>query len=230
MNDGKCVYVIRALTTDYYKIGITVNIDNRIKGLLGGAPFWDLELIVAHYCERHRDLERCLHEKYADKRLKKGEWFEFTSDEITELAVDKHDLLDSFGIIEIAEEIPLPELSGAEQKRWSKHSTTLHDMFPSQTDDRKQIVDDDVEADENSSGHAKNESISTLDQIQDHLVYLRFTKRLGWREIADLPEYRGVPPGTLCSIMKGRNPKKHETRHILGLPTLCPRCGMEIER
>lgn len=71
---------------------------------------------------------------------------------------------------------------------------------------------------------------SKLDKLQERLLYLRTQKRLKWREIADLPEYRGVPPGTLCSIMKGRNPKKHETRHILGLPILCPRCGLEIER
>jgi ribosomal protein S27AE len=75
---------------------------------------------------------------------------------------------------------------------------------------------------------------------------------LSWRKIAELPEYKGVPPekpispGTLCSIAHGWEPRGFVLRQRLGLPNAasvvpiagvvpensqalmaqqCPRCG-----
>ena len=60
-----------------------------------------------------------------------------------------------------------------------------------------------------------------------HLTNLRaklkalYEKGVQWREIASLPEFDGVPPGTLCSIAKGNyEPKDNEIRKTLGLPTI----------
>lgn len=50
-----------------------------------------------------------------------------------------------------------------------------------------------------------------------------------WREIAK--SYPGVPPGTLCAVGKGREPRKPALRTALGLPltvaiAVCPRHGI----
>lgn len=53
-----------------------------------------------------------------------------------------------------------------------------------------------------------------------------------WRLVASLPEYLGVPAGTLCSIAaRGYEPKNAHIRSLLHLPVLdyapvCPRCGI----
>lgn len=39
------------------------------------------------------------------------------------------------------------------------------------------------------------------DIIQERLKHLRTAKDMKWREIAALPEYSGIPRGTLCSIV-----------------------------
>jgi len=59
---------------------------------------------------------------------------------------------------------------------------------------------------------------------------LHDTHGLKWRNIANLDEYRGIPPGTLCAIVKGRKVKKTAYRIILGLLALvsvaaCKDCG-----
>ncbi len=42
-----------------------------------------------------------------------------------------------------------------------------------------------------------------------------------WRDIASLPEFKGIPPGTLCSIAKGNyEPQDNEIRKTLGLPII----------
>ena len=50
-----------------------------------------------------------------------------------------------------------------------------------------------------------------------------------WREIAK--DYPGCPPGTLCAVSKGRDPRKPAIRAALGLPVLasvpiCPKHGI----
>lgn len=69
---------------------------------------------------------------------------------------------------------------------------------------------------------------SSLDSVQQRLRSLHTQSSLSWREIASLPQYEGIPPGTLCAIAKGRDPKNPEYRRKLGLPRICPNCGAEI--
>jgi len=39
-----------------------------------------------------------------------------------------------------------------------------------------------------------------------------------WRRIAELDEFKGIPPGTLCSFSKGSyEPRNNEYRRRLGL-------------
>ena len=47
------------------------------------------------------------------------------------------------------------------------------------------------------------------DIVQEELQELSDSLSLSWRDIAQLPEYKGIPPGTLCTIAKtGYIPKK----------------------
>jgi hypothetical protein len=74
-------------------------------------------------------------------------------------------------------------------------------------------------------------SVQSLDIVREHLVSIRGTNMTPWREIAQMPEYQGIPAGTLCAIAKGREPKCAKVRKILGLPILapapvCPTCGI----
>lgn len=92
------VYIVHALTTDYYKIGMTVNIKNRMSALQVAIPFWDLELVVSHYYDRCRRLEMRLHEYYADKRLRISEWFELSNDDLAIMMMKTTDLIDNLGL------------------------------------------------------------------------------------------------------------------------------------
>lgn len=61
-------------------------------------------------------------------------------------------------------------------------------------------------------------SDGTLTQLRDKLLSLH-RKHKSWRKVADLPEFKDVAPGTLCSIAKGDyEPKDNEIRKRLGLP------------
>jgi len=68
-----------------------------------------------------------------------------------------------------------------------------------------------------------------LDIARDKIKRLRSIPGNTWRRIAALDAYRGIPPGTLCSIAKGRNPKNPEYRRILGLPLVIEIDGKKYE-
>lgn len=72
------VYFVKQLRTrpSLIKIGITTDLKGRLRDLRGGSGL-DLELIAA--VPGGRDLERRLHEEFADLR-KRGEWFENHAD------------------------------------------------------------------------------------------------------------------------------------------------------
>lgn len=62
-------------------------------------------------------------------------------------------------------------------------------------------------------------SVRNSDIVQDELKTLHDTYGLSWRQIAALPSYGTIPPGTLCSIANGKPiPNKH--RPAVGLPKL----------
>lgn len=62
-------------------------------------------------------------------------------------------------------------------------------------------------------------SVQTLDTLKADLQARRATG-MTWRAIA--AEFPGAPPGTLCAIAKGREPKGAVVRQALGLPALAP--------
>ena len=68
---GNYVYVLKA--GPYYKIGVSSNVDKRIKQLSALPPF-DLELVCLLQPDDMYTLERELHIRFAEKR-KRGEWF-----------------------------------------------------------------------------------------------------------------------------------------------------------
>lgn len=75
------VYLINAVGTDKYKIGVTCknNVNERLKELQTGNGE-ELELINYFYTKYPYKIEKNLHLLYSNKR-KKGEWFEFLDSE-----------------------------------------------------------------------------------------------------------------------------------------------------
>lgn len=105
-----CAYVAHALTTNYYKIGITANIEKRICSLQTAVPFFEIVLVVAHYHEKYKEIERRLHWRYADKRIRTSEWFELTDADLATVTIDTSVLVDSLGL--------------------NNHKVDLHKLFP----------------------------------------------------------------------------------------------------
>ena len=59
-------------------------------------------------------------------------------------------------------------------------------------------------------------TVRTCDAHQERLKLLNATAGLSWRKIAARKEYKGIPPGTLCTYAKtGKLP--HKWRRRLGL-------------
>lgn len=72
--------------------------------------------------------------------------------------------------------------------------------------------------------------VTSCDTVSSELNRLHDTYGLSWRKIAVLDDYRGIPPGTLSSIAKGK-PVPHKWLHQLGLPEtkpapVCRYCGV----
>lgn len=67
----------------------------------------------------------------------------------------------------------------------------------------------------------------TVSDIRECLRYWHDERGLKWREIAELPDFRGITPGTLNAIEKhGREPKDPIVRERLGMARLetCGQC------
>ena len=143
-----CVYVIHALTTKYYKIGRTIDVNGRLRGIQTSIPFYDLALAAVHYCEDYIQFEKLLHEKYSDQRLRNSEWFELTSSDLLFLTGETDNILEDIGFIKSMEDEQPSEDPKSPRKGWSKHSKTIHDLFPSQVDGLEQP--DEIEEKEKS--------------------------------------------------------------------------------
>lgn len=115
-----CVYVVHALTTDYYKIGVTQNIKRRVYDLQRTIPFFEIILVVTHYLKKNRELESRIHKRHEDNRLGDSEWFELSAKDIAELKVETGDLLESVGMERIDPSRPSRPLQ----------HITLHDIYP----------------------------------------------------------------------------------------------------
>lgn len=74
------VYLLREINGPHYKIGLTQNPQQRLKALSNTLPYlveFDVLIRTPHTLE----LERELHEKFADKRTT-GEWFLLESEDV----------------------------------------------------------------------------------------------------------------------------------------------------
>jgi hypothetical protein len=62
------------IKNNWYKIGLTTNIDNRLKGLQTASPI-PMKAIFSKEFENVKDIESTIHDTYTDVRME-GEWFE----------------------------------------------------------------------------------------------------------------------------------------------------------
>lgn len=74
------VYLLRS-ETGWYKIGRTVNPQNRRRTFKLNLPF-DVEYEHIIPCHNQYKIERYFHEHFADKRIKGTEWFNLTEDDV----------------------------------------------------------------------------------------------------------------------------------------------------
>jgi hypothetical protein len=77
LNEG-WVYILKG--NQYYKIGKTINLDNRIKQISPNLPF-ETELICAIRSENITRTESTLHQMFKDFRVN-GEWFELNDQDV----------------------------------------------------------------------------------------------------------------------------------------------------
>ena len=73
------VYVIRI--DEFYKIGISKNIKNRIRNIESSSPR-QTELIFSKKFDNYLKIEETLHERFKNKQVK-NEWFKLTEDDLT---------------------------------------------------------------------------------------------------------------------------------------------------
>ena len=61
-------------------------------------------------------------------------------------------------------------------------------------------------------------TVQTLYKLRQRLKHLCDELGMKWRDIGEMPEFKGVSFGTLNAIYHGRDPKATVTRRKLGLP------------
>ena len=71
------VYIIRAVSTPFVKIGVCTDISRRLRALQTDTPF-DLEVVCVFYNE-DRVFEQKLHRRFLKQRVR-GEWFRLEGD------------------------------------------------------------------------------------------------------------------------------------------------------
>lgn len=77
------IYVIHAVGTRQFKVGLTANLEGRLRKLQTGSPF-RLRAKIFVACDRPKDLEHAVHEWLEEKRASQ-EWFILTEKEYREL-------------------------------------------------------------------------------------------------------------------------------------------------
>jgi hypothetical protein len=100
------------------------------------------------------------------------------------------------------------------------------------SEEKKQVVELTIEGKsflEHSSGIGYRDTVRTPDKIVEALKRLHDGFGLSFRDIAELFPWRGIPPGSICSMYHGNIPKKWYPQ--LGIPEPvevmpCPQCGV----
>jgi Meiotically up-regulated gene 113 len=79
------VYLIRQVGTNYYKIGITANLNKRLKQLQTGSAN-QLEIFHSIEVTNRKEVEKVLHLKYKQCQVRRnGEWFKFSGWQVREV-------------------------------------------------------------------------------------------------------------------------------------------------
>jgi hypothetical protein len=74
------LYIIRAIGTKHYKIGISNKVEERLQGLQTGSQF-QLEIIKKFKCINKALIERKIHIYLKNKKMR-GEWFKLSEDDL----------------------------------------------------------------------------------------------------------------------------------------------------
>jgi excisionase family DNA binding protein len=88
LEDVKCVYVIRF--REFFKIGCTQNIRNRLAEISIGLPE-EPEIFTIIQCDDHFKVEKQLHNAFANKRVR-GEWFALDSSDLKLILEFRNDM------------------------------------------------------------------------------------------------------------------------------------------
>ncbi len=114
-----CVYVIHAAETEYYKIGFSSKLNNRIKTFQVSFPFLKIKLIVSHYHPEARRLENLLHNRFTSLRLETSEWFTLGKEELDFLRQKTNEIIElySFNFPDKSEGIEVPEVYPSTNQR-----------------------------------------------------------------------------------------------------------------
>jgi hypothetical protein len=74
-SDGSCVYIVHAVETLFYKIGMTTKIKSRLASFHSVAPFIVFDPVLIYYHEDRMKIENQLHKRFQDQRIEGTEWF-----------------------------------------------------------------------------------------------------------------------------------------------------------
>ena len=77
----RVVYLVGNKPERKYKIGVTTDINQRLRGLSTASPI-KIELITVWFYEGYRKLEKYLHTQFHANRLN-GEWFQLSEEDIS---------------------------------------------------------------------------------------------------------------------------------------------------
>lgn len=91
------VYLVQALGTPYFKIGVTKNLSSRLSNLSVGS-FTPLDICACAFVEDPYTVESALHTKYA-QYWEKGEWFTFPKKYIRQVEITFAHLQENGGVI-----------------------------------------------------------------------------------------------------------------------------------
>lgn len=74
-SDGSCVYIVHAIGTPFYKIGMTTSIKSRLASFHSTAPFIEFDPALIYYHEERAEIETQLHRRFQEQRIEGTEWF-----------------------------------------------------------------------------------------------------------------------------------------------------------
>ena len=100
------VYLLGSRELGWYKIGMSEDVNGRVRGLMGSLPFnTDLIAVWPSQQGRRRVIEHYLHTTFIDKRVNNGEWFQFTPEELQRC-------VDMMAAKELPKDVPLRFTNG----------------------------------------------------------------------------------------------------------------------